>query len=175
MCFAPFLRILTLWKPSSPVPWSPLLAALSPVSRENLSLTDYIKESHLQHTKNQQCYLSLVARDIGTYLLVCSAFLQNKAPFLQVWLTTFPVQKNKSNQCCANWWMQICSFISLPFFAVTPWDSQELILGQWQISRTKSKWCKNQIDYCNSTATDLFLNMPFQKYHIISKCSKEVL
>lgn len=104
MCFAPFLRILSLWKPSSPISQSPLPAALPPVSRENLFLIDYIKESHLQHTKNEQCYVGLVANDIGTYLLVCSALLQNKVSFLQVWLTTFPVQKNNANQCCANWW-----------------------------------------------------------------------
>lgn len=173
MRFDPFLRILPLWKPSSPISRSPLLAALSPVSRENLLLTDCIRKSQLQHTKNEQCYLALVASDIGTYLLVCSALLQNKVPFLQVWLTTFPVQKNKSNQCCANWWDANLQLHSLPFFAITPRDSQkELIIGQWEISRTKSEWCKNQINYCNSTATDLFLNMPFQKYHVFQNVQK---
>jgi len=62
--------------------------------------------------------------------------------------------------------MQICRFISLPFFALTPWDSQQgLMIGWWEITRTEREWCKSQINYCNSTTRDLFLNMSFQNYH----------
>lgn len=67
--------------------------------------------------------------------------------------------------------MHICSShfpVPLPFFAVTPWDTHKPTTGRWEISKTKSKLCKNQINDCNSTATDLllFLNVYFWKYHI---------
>lgn len=146
MRFPPFLRMLPSWKTLSPICSVSSSCCPIPVSRKHLSLRDYIRKTRLQHTKNKQCNLALVATDIGTYLSVCSAILQNKVPLLQVWLTAFPAEKNKSNQCCATWWDANLQFhfpVSLPFFAVTPWDSQELTTGWREISRTKSKWRRN--------------------------------
>lgn len=82
------------------------------VSRKNLPLTDYVRKTHLQCTKNEQCNLALVASDIDTYQSVL-LFCKTRCNFSR---SDWPHSQHRRTcltSAVLTHGMQICSFISL--------------------------------------------------------------
>lgn len=172
MCFSSILRILLLWKTSSlisSVSYSgcPALCQQKKIVSYRLHQKDSLPAHEEWAAQSSPCCKWYWYLQYQSVLLFCKI----RCHFSRTDWAHSQYRRISITSAVLTERMQICSFMSLfpcpSLLLHCEIHKKELIIGWWKISRTKSERCKKQINYGNSTATDLllFLNMSFQKYH----------